>query len=65
MSQVKGEKHLMKNNTNRRSFFSFWGKGVLGAMLLSSLPIKLFASSSKYKKLKKVVIHSQAVKRVK
>ncbi|PIQ07763.1 MAG: hypothetical protein COW71_15410 [Ignavibacteriales bacterium CG18_big_fil_WC_8_21_14_2_50_31_20] len=65
MSQVKGEKYLMKNNKDRRSFFLFLGKGALGAILLSSLPIKLFATSNKYKKLKKVVIHNQAVKRVK
>lgn len=55
----------MENKTDRRSFFSIAGKGTIGAMILSSLPIKLFASSSKYKKLKKVVIHNQAVKRVK
>jgi len=55
----------MKNNKDRRSFFLFLGKGALGAILLSSLPIKLFATSNKYKKIKKVVIHNQAVKRVK
>jgi len=55
----------MENNKDRRSFFSFLGKGIIGTLVLSALPIKLFASNDKFKKLKKVVIHNQAVKRVK
>lgn len=58
-------KSLLKNRTDRRGFFSVAGKGTLGAMILSSFPLKLLASNSNYKKLKKVVIHQQAVKRVK
>ena len=54
----------MENKTDRRSFFSIAGKGTIGAMILSSLPFKLFASNNSNKKLKKVVIHQQAVKRV-
>ncbi len=56
---------LTKNKTDRRSFFSVIGKTSLGALVIASLPSKLFASSSKYSKLKKVTIHKQAVKRVK
>lgn len=55
---------LAKNKTDRRSFFSLVGKTSLGAMVVSALPSKLFASSTKYSKLKKVTIHNQAVKRV-
>lgn len=54
----------MENKTDRRSFFSIAGKGTIGAMILSSLPFKLFASNNSNKKIKKVVIHQQAVKRV-
>ncbi len=57
--------NLLKNKTNRRSFFSVAAKSSLGAMVLSSFPVKLFASSGKYAKLKKVEIHKQAVKRIK
>jgi hypothetical protein len=53
----------MENNTDRRSFFSFLGKGLFGTIILSALPTKLFASNDRFKKLKKVVIHNQAVKR--
>ena len=56
---------LTKNKTDRRSFFSAIGKTSLGAMVIASLPSKLFASAPKYSKLKKVAIHKQAVKRVK
>ena len=56
---------LTKNKKDRRSFFSVIGKTSLGAMVLASLPSKLFASSTKYSKLKNVTIHKQAVKRVK
>lgn len=68
MSQVvrsNVEMNLLKNKTNRRNFFSIAAKSSFGAMLLSSLPIKLLASSGKYTKLKKVEIHKQAVKRIK
>ncbi len=56
---------LTKNKRDRRSFFSLVGKTSLGAIVVSTLPFKLFASSTKYSKLKKVTIHNQAVKRVK
>ncbi len=56
---------LTKNKRDRRSFFSLIGKTSLGAIVVSALPSKLFASSIKYSKLKKVTIHNQAVKRVK
>ena len=56
---------LTKNKRDRRSFFSVIGKTSLGAMVIASLPSKLFASRTKYSKLKNVTIHKQAVKRVK
>jgi len=56
---------IKKNKTDRRSFFSVIGKTSLGAMVIASLPSKLFAVTPKYSKLKKVAIHKQAVKRVK
>lgn len=52
------------NKTDRRRFFSIAGKSSLGAIVLSALPLKLFAKN-KYSKLKKIIIHPQAVKRVK
>ncbi|MDA3861221.1 MAG: hypothetical protein PF445_08330 [Melioribacteraceae bacterium] len=56
---------MINNKTDRRNFFTVIGKTSLGAMVLSALPSKLFASSSKIQKLKNVTIHKQAVKRVK
>jgi hypothetical protein len=55
--------NLLKNKTDRRSFFSMAAKSSLGAIILTSFPVKLLASSGKYTKLKKVEIHKQAVKR--
>ena len=56
-------KSFVRNKTSRRSFFSIAGKGSLGAMALAVLPFKLFASGPNSKRLKKVEIHKQAVKR--
>jgi hypothetical protein len=56
-------KSFVRNKTSRRNFFALAGKGSLGAMVLSVLPFKLFASAPKYSKLKKIEIHKQAVKR--
>jgi hypothetical protein len=57
-------KRFTENKTDRRRFFSVAGKGTLGAIILSSFPFKLLATS-KYSKLKNVTVHPQAVKRVK
>jgi len=55
----------IKNRADRRKFFSIAGKGSIGLMLISLLPIKLFASKEKFIKLKDVKLNKQAVMRVK
>ena len=54
-------KDQISRNIGRRKFFSRIGWGTLGATLLSSFPLNLFAKN-KVNKVK-VTIHPSAVKR--
>lgn len=53
------------NKTSRRKFFKKITFGGLGLALLSKSPLKAFTSDKKNKRLKKVFIHPNSVKRTK
>ena len=54
---------MNKNKTNRRLFFSKIGKGSIGAVILSTFPIKIFSSKKQIIKLKSVTPHPNSVER--
>lgn len=54
---------MNNNTTSRRNFFSKVGKGSMGAIILSTIPIKMFGSKKQFLKLKNVTPHPGAVKR--
>lgn len=53
------------NKSSRRNFFKKITLSGLGIALLTKSPLKAFASDKKNKKLKKVFIHPNSVKRTK
>lgn len=54
---------MNKNITSRRKFFSKVGKGSMGAIVLSMIPMKMFGSKKQFLKLKNVTPHHGAIKR--
>ncbi len=53
------------NTSSRRKFFKNITIGGLGIALFAKSPLKAFSSDKKNKKLKKVFIHPNSVKRTK